>query len=64
MSPIECGVSKGGIHMAALLDTHQQVQLRGSEQAGSKLSMLITCRNEKSGQSASNTLVHNLMSQG
>ena len=57
-------MSKAGIHMATLLATCQQVQLPGSEQAGSKLSMPITCRNEKSGQLASSILVHNLMSQG
>ena len=63
-SPTECGVSKAGIHLAILLATRQQVQLPGTEQAGSKRSVPVTCRNEKSGHSASSTLVHNLMSQG
>jgi hypothetical protein len=50
--------------VATLLATHQQVQLPGSEPAGNILSVPLTCRNEKAGQSASSTLVHNLMSQG
>ena len=56
-------MSKAAIHVATLLATWQQVQLPRSKQAGSKLSVPITCRNEKSGQSSSSTLVHNLMSQ-
>jgi hypothetical protein len=53
-----------GLHVAALLATCQQVQLPGSEQAGNKLSVRITYRNEKAMQSASSTLVHNLVSEG
>jgi len=34
-----------------------------NEQAGSKLAMPITCRNEMAGQSARSTLVHHLISQ-
>jgi hypothetical protein len=52
-----------GLHQDTSLASRQRVQSPASERAGSKLAMPITCRNEKAGQSASNTLVHNSTSQ-
>jgi hypothetical protein len=52
-----------GLYKATLHATCQRVQLPASEWAGSKLAMLITCTNEKAGQSAGSALVHHSTNQ-
>ena len=52
-----------GLREATLHATRQRVQSPASELAGSKLVMLITRRNEETGQSASSALVHHSTSQ-
>jgi len=49
-SPAMSGVSKVGLHEAALRATYQQVQSPASNQATSKVAMPVTCRNEKAVQ--------------
>jgi hypothetical protein len=57
-SHAECCVSETGIAQSYF--AHYPP---ASEQAGSKLAMPITCRNEMAGQSARSALVHHLTSQ-
>jgi len=52
-----------GIHETIVHATHLRVQSPASERAESKLTMPITRRNEKSGQSASSALIHHSASQ-
>jgi hypothetical protein len=52
-----------GLHEATLCATRQQIHSLTSEQAGSKLVMPITCRNEKAGRWASGALIHHSTSR-
>ena len=62
-SPAECGVSVAGIICSHLHTICQWVQAPASEQAESKLAMLITHRNEKAWQFACRSSIHHSTSQ-